>query len=196
MIVDGPRNLRVRPKGHDHDNRERSEMPEMMTEELVGGLVRPMPVLQRKHEATPVGGAPQQSEQRLPENLAAGRPARHRRQRVFGVGRGQQMTERRRVPLRVELELLAGLDDLGDAFCRACAWSELQELGYHVDPWTVGGVDVDRRAAPGQHGDLLVPDAAQELVHEPALAEAGLRGDRNDLAMSGVGALEALSEMR
>ena len=105
------------------------------------------------------------------------------------------MTEGGRVPLGIELELLAGLEDFLDPLLGARARLELQELACQVDPRTIGGVDAGRRAAPGQHGHFVAGDAAEKLVHEAALAEARLRGDCDDLPMSRARSLETLSEM-
>ena len=98
MLVDGPRHLRARPECHDDENRERRNMPEMVAEELVGGLIRPMPVFQLQDEGTAVGAAPDQRQQSLPEYLAARRPTRDRRQGVLGIGRRQKVTQGRRMP--------------------------------------------------------------------------------------------------
>src|SRR4029079_10593910 len=90
---------------------------------------------------------------------------------------------------------LAGREDFRDPLVGARTRLELQELTCQVDPRTIGGVDADRRAAPGQQGDVVGSDAAEKLVHETALTEACLRGDCDDLAMPGARTLETLSEM-
>src|SRR6185312_1453767 len=46
MFVDGPGHLRVGPECYGDENRKRSDVPKMMAKELVGCLVRPMPVFQ------------------------------------------------------------------------------------------------------------------------------------------------------
>ena len=105
------------------------------------------------------------------------------------------MTQRRRMPLGIELELLAGREDFGDPLLRARTRFELDELPCQIDPRTVRGVEADRGAAAGQHGEFVARNAAEKLVHQAALAEARLRGDCDDLPMPRTRPLETLSEM-
>src|SRR5262245_48996264 len=167
----------------------------MVTEELVRGFVRPMPVFQRQDDATSVSAAPDESEEGLPECLATGGP-RCNGQRMVRVGWRQEMTKCRRVSLAIKLKLLADLKDFCDALPRARTRPKLQELIRQIDPRTIRRVDGRCRTATVQHCNLLARDASEKLMYEAAFAKARLCRDCNCLSMSRPRTLEALSQMR
>ena len=177
MLVDGPRHLRARSECHDDENRERRDMSEMVAQELVRGLIRPMPVFQLQDRGDVdwrcAGSAPTEPARVSGRGRAHARlPARHAR-----YWKAPEDDTGPAACRSIELELLAGREDFRDTLVGARTRLELQELTCQVDPRTIGSVDADRRAAPRQHGDVVARatprrnSCTRRLLPRPACAE-------------------------
>ena len=159
--------------GADHRHTFAVQHPQQEGEQVAGGGVGPVQVLQHQQDRGPGGQLGQQAEHG-PEHLLAGQPARVPLGAEAVAAVGQQPGEHRTV-LDRGLDLRrGGADGVGE-----------REVGHAV---------ADLRALAAEHGEALGRRQPGHLGHQPGLADPGVTADQRGDGVAGGGVVEHRAE--
>ena len=181
----------VRTERADNDHATATERADEEHEQVAGGGVAPVKVLQ-DHDQRPLGGnAVDQRERQLEESVRVGRRAERGRSR--GCGSGDRRGDRPgfRVLVRREVPGEPGCDghqlrrDVAEQLPQVARRQLLTELTQDFEERTVRqALAVEVEAGAGQHSHAGSASRIGELGHQPGLAEACVSADEDDLGLT------------